>query len=405
MAFMAIRIIIGGEGVMTKSEKICSVLAQMFFYEEFVYDNLCFFREDGSQVELADVLINLDDVLIVIQIKERNSAKQTNLVEVERRWLHSKIKKAKSQVFKTINYITGDKLPYFVNTKGQQLNINQQAILFPIIIFDNDTIKDYQKVIHSRSRNLDIHCFSISDFQAICRLLWTPIEIVDYLQYRGGYFQSNLDSISKARGSISINTTNSAPDAKTEILFAQNYIDREYGETIFELEDRPLKLFQYLLTEMKNHLVIDQDPRYIVIMALLSKLSRMEIYYFMERLSLALQEAKNNVFYYSHYMINVARKTGIVFMSSDLQTQNRISLVAQIFKYSFQLENALCVNVYWEDSLHHRIDFCLVHGEWKYDDLLDKASRELEMWGRGVVTTKKDWAISIMPQHETCCSK
>jgi hypothetical protein len=382
---------------MTKSEKISSILAQMFFYEEFVYDNLCFFREDGSRVELADVLINLDDVLIVIQIKERSSASQTNLVEVECRWLHSKIKKAKSQIQNTISYIAGDKLPYFVNTKGQQLKINQQATLFPIIIFDNDTILDYQKVIHSRSRNIDIHCFSITDFQAICRLLWTPIEIVDYLQYRAGFFQSNNDSISKARGSFLTILKTSEPDAMTEILFAQNYITREYSQPIFKLEDRPLQLFRYFLKEMKNHLVVDQGSRYIVINALLSKLSRMEIYYFMERLYLALKDAKNNIFDCSHFMINVARKTGIVFMASNLQTQNRISLIAQTFKYSFQLENVLCVNVYWEDNLHHRIDFCLIYGDWRYNDLLDKVSRELEMWGRGVVTSKKDWAISIMP--------
>ena len=44
------------------------------FYREFTFDKNDFRASDGNKVELADNVIWLDDLLILIQIKERNHA-------------------------------------------------------------------------------------------------------------------------------------------------------------------------------------------------------------------------------------------------------------------------------------------------------------------------------------------
>ena len=57
---------------MTKSEKLLSSFSEDFFYKELVYADLKFVPEGGTEIELADLIINLEDVILAIQLKERN---------------------------------------------------------------------------------------------------------------------------------------------------------------------------------------------------------------------------------------------------------------------------------------------------------------------------------------------
>ena len=57
---------------MTNSEKLLSYFSEDFFYKELVYADLKFDPEGGTEIELADLIINLEDVILAIQLKERN---------------------------------------------------------------------------------------------------------------------------------------------------------------------------------------------------------------------------------------------------------------------------------------------------------------------------------------------
>lgn len=57
---------------MTNSEKLLSSFSEDFFYKELVYTDLKFVPEGGTEIELADLIINLEDVMLAIQLKERN---------------------------------------------------------------------------------------------------------------------------------------------------------------------------------------------------------------------------------------------------------------------------------------------------------------------------------------------
>ena len=57
---------------MTNSEKLLSSFSEDFFYKELVYADLKFVPEGGTEIELADLIINLEDVILAIQLKERN---------------------------------------------------------------------------------------------------------------------------------------------------------------------------------------------------------------------------------------------------------------------------------------------------------------------------------------------
>lgn len=57
---------------MTNSEKLLSSFSEDFFYKELLYADLKFVPEGGTEIELADLIINLEDVILAIQLKERN---------------------------------------------------------------------------------------------------------------------------------------------------------------------------------------------------------------------------------------------------------------------------------------------------------------------------------------------
>lgn len=57
---------------MNKSEILLSALSDKIFLKEMVIDELCYTPQDFSEVELADLIINLGDIIIPIQLKERN---------------------------------------------------------------------------------------------------------------------------------------------------------------------------------------------------------------------------------------------------------------------------------------------------------------------------------------------
>ena len=57
---------------MTNSEKLLSSFSEDFFYKELVYADLKFVPEGGTEIELADLIINLEDVILASQLKERN---------------------------------------------------------------------------------------------------------------------------------------------------------------------------------------------------------------------------------------------------------------------------------------------------------------------------------------------
>ena len=46
---------------MTNSEKLLSSFSEDFFYKELVYADLKFVPKGGTEIELADLIINLED--------------------------------------------------------------------------------------------------------------------------------------------------------------------------------------------------------------------------------------------------------------------------------------------------------------------------------------------------------
>ena len=78
---------------MTQSEKLLSSFSENYFFKEFVYADLKFTPKGGTEIELADLIINLEDIVLAIQLKERNEKDRTQDKNIEEKWLKKKGKR------------------------------------------------------------------------------------------------------------------------------------------------------------------------------------------------------------------------------------------------------------------------------------------------------------------------
>lgn len=167
---------------MTNSEKLLSSFSENYFYKELVYADLKFTPIGGTEIELADLIINLEDIILAIQLKERNEKDRTQDKNIEEKWLKKKCKKAKEQIKDTISYITSEKVS-FINARGKKTIINPNAEVVPLVVFENDSISEYEHLLRNHTNDgLAVNCMSIYDFKLMCKQLLSPIEIIESLQ-------------------------------------------------------------------------------------------------------------------------------------------------------------------------------------------------------------------------------
>ena len=177
---------------MTLSEKICQDINRKFYFDDFVLNNLYYWK-DGIKMEICDGLIEFEDRYIIIQIKERDSQESTN----NQKWLERKVyKKATSQIKDTIEIIKMTDNLIVEDLYGQQVNIDKTKSFLPIIVFKNDEITEYKRVYHSSTKNININIFSENDYKTMMEKIEVPCEIIDYLMLRQELFQhSNFNVI------------------------------------------------------------------------------------------------------------------------------------------------------------------------------------------------------------------
>lgn len=71
----------------------------------------------GTNIELADLIINIGNDLLAFQVKTRNEV-SLSLETGDKKWVAKQIKKAKDQLVDTFHNIQVEGLPGFVNQRG-----------------------------------------------------------------------------------------------------------------------------------------------------------------------------------------------------------------------------------------------------------------------------------------------
>lgn len=338
---------------MNNSERLLSAFAEKTFFKEFVIDDLCFTPENGSEIELADLLINLDSYIIAIQLKSRNKTDQTDDKTIEDKWLNKKCKNAKSQVKETLRQISSGNLPMFKNKRGQSIVLRSNAEVIPLVVFENNKIDSYPHLLRKHSNEgMDINCMSFRGFKEMCSILITPFEIILYLDYRRKFFDQYGDVdvfISETSSGFSV-----SKPAKQETL-AHNFLIERYGYCELLRQKKKLLAFSNFMHSLPNHTVMSsiENGNYIILL-FLARLDRKEICEFIDRLEKTRKKAKYRKCGAVYSLRRADNEYAIIFVAGEILKMD--FLMSEVRKKA-NVKRLMELAVYWESKTDFRIDF------------------------------------------------
>lgn len=342
---------------MNNSEKLISSFSEQYFYKELVYSELKFNlqQEKGNEVEFADLIINLEDVILAVQLKERNEKEKTQDKAAEEKWLRKKCKKAKKQIKDTISYIKNENVS-FANARGKNTKINSEAEIVPLVVFENDSISEYEHLLRSHSsEGLSVNCMSLDDFQCMCKELLSPIEIIEYIKWRHNFYEKN--------GSVSLLMTETEqgfflckPQNKETLV--HQYLYEQYGSEALSEDRVYFELFRRYVSVLYEHTeeVSETDGCYEIV-KFLAHLYRNEIKLFTERVEKSLIAAKGKEFKLVGTLRNAKSEYAIVFTATEqgeyIPTEKLLPVVFE----KQHIKRLLQVITYWLNEEEYRIDF------------------------------------------------
>ena len=338
---------------MNESEKLLSKFSQIYFFEEFVQDNLQFSENNGDSKELADLILNLEDVVIAIQMKERSDGAITMSELEEKKWFDNKTREAKKQIKTTIDLIKHGKIPAFLNKRGIEIKIRKDAEIIPLIIFKNESITDYPRILKKHSETgQNVNCMSLKDFEIMCLMLISPGEIIDYLKYRCQFYEKY--------GHV-INAT-SLPECEAA-LFA--YFIKRYGKMDSQEDFMQYEVFREFVQQTAERSIVGRDAKDTYEIILLMAHFRIDmIKAFVERVNLAKEKAKRREY---GRIGSLRDDRGEKFVVSFESSQSGLpypceDLLKKCAEKKCKFRQLLQVVVWWENTEKYRIDYVLWKG-------------------------------------------
>ena len=361
---------------MTLSEKICQDINRKFYFDDFVLNNLYYWK-DGIKMEICDGLIEFEDRYIIIQIKERDSQESTN----NQKWLERKVyKKATSQIKDTIEIIKMTDNLIVEDLYGQQVNIDKTKSILPIIVFKNDEITEYKRVYHSSTKNININIFSENDYKTMMEKIEVPCEIIDYLMLRQELFQhSNFNVI-----------LDDSENGYFMMANIENELDVAEYFLMKTIKDKPynkLDVKNFLGIIQKYNLKrINQTQDYKQILYRMLRFDRFGASYFMQRWNNCWDLSKKGIFNCQQIIVGqkISERFGFLFISAkkdDVKDNNKFySHLTNLFIQKYQLQTAIAIISYYEGNNNYLVNWLFMSKPFENDKELQKVLDNNDLW-------------------------
>lgn len=202
-----------------------------YFFREFTFSSNKFTPEVSSELELADKIISMGDLLIVSQIKERN-APAAATEESEIKWFRDAVRnKATSQIRDTLKYLADYSPINLVNDRGDTFSFAESSSkqVHKLVIYNPHVLlpAEYSSQKHHLSKTVGtIHFLHSGAYLDILRTLVTPVEISDYFAFRERMavkWKELLSPVSERAilGQFIRNLPDEPPDASFTVFFDQ----------------------------------------------------------------------------------------------------------------------------------------------------------------------------------------
>ncbi|MBV8829726.1 MAG: hypothetical protein JO108_10930 [Acidobacteriaceae bacterium] len=363
---------------------ISKELHSLLFLEEFVFSRNKFSPPSSSEIELADAVVMLGDVLIVYQIKER-SAEQSSDEAAERCWFRSKVLgKATKQVRDTLRYLkTYDEIRVS-NERGHIFNLAASTfadILKIVVYMGARTLPtDCRGVRHHVSRSAGfIHIVDARDYLEISRTLRVPEEVARYFRYREMVLRRFAPvTATLPESAIAGHFIGGDPDVTPTIESARHL--RRLVEDADEWDLAPF------LRELHDHLSVPgfSDDYYDILIEF-AKLPRSIWRKVKERIRLCIEKVQKDEFARPYRIAVPDTDCGFVFIPVQSQVSQipdwkdvrlrGIQNFTRLHKYDQRLSKCIGVMIA-KDGTHFDILWCFIGHKWIKDLEVEEALKK-----------------------------
>jgi len=359
----------------TDSENLITQINSNVFFKEFTFRKNDFKALDAnSELEFADNVVWLDRIFFVYQIKEKE-----NNTSDQVKWFKNKVlNKAVKQVKSTLQYIHTYPEITIENERGHSLNIlKAKEYLNPrkIIIYNTeDNFPDqyrHQKFYDSKDVGL-IHLFHAEDYYWICKFLFTPAEIEEYLNFREELFLFDKQA------------SNLLPEQYFlghffETLEA-NHFNPSYINNVKEFTANEGDFDISLIIEnfSKNIKLVNHQTEYYPIIQEIAKLNRSELSAFKRSFTLAVENSEKIDMTLPYRMYISATDCAFIFIplhSSKCQHwKTALYNLTMAHKYDSICQKCIGVIIFRDPDAkeYFELYWQFADSEWEYDEILEK---------------------------------
>jgi len=364
----------------TLSENIVTKISSNVFYKEFTFDKNDFYPEDGKK-ELADNVLWLDNLLFIIQVKERNSIDIKSEAE-ENKWFENTVlKTAKNQIKKSVDFFSKYDEIKVKNVRNHEIEIskaNLHDVNKVIIYMPNSTLineKNKSLKFYESKLSGNIHIFNIEDYLWICKFLMTPTELDEYLKFRERIFLLHKEIITVYPEQYILGhflNTEDATIIKEEFIKSFDKLVDDVGD--FDVSGILNNFLEKIHIEEQR-----KSTNYYAIIKEIAKLKRYELVEFKIRFSQIIEDVKSQKFSLPYRFTITRTGCGFVFIPLQFDKisywENALLNFTELYKYKRKLSKCLGVLTF-KTGEYFDIFWAYVEGDWKQNEEMDKAISE-----------------------------
>lgn len=359
-------------------ESHISQINENIFFKEFSFSRNEFSPHQESELEFADHVIWLDDLLITFQLKERDLS-GVHTLETEITWFEKKVLgKATKQIRDTLRYLNTYEEINITNERGHVFNVVSGKISKRIHVVSyspHDLLpEEYRSTkFHLSSTAGFIHMIPIYDYVGICQTLITPTEIGEYLEFRKEISMKHEDTVNALPeqalvGQFLYGVLDADPNIDfVRYLTAFNQVREEFD-------------FSHILRIFEDRIVSAENPyEYYQILKELAKLNRNELREVKFRFDLCIEKCRKNEFDLPYRVTFPRTGCGFVFIivlpEHISSTINALKNFTYAHKYDQKLNKCIGTS-FSRDGEYFDIGWCYIEEEWTQDSEMEQRLKE-----------------------------
>ncbi len=373
----------------TQSEQILTEINTNVFFREFTFNDT-FFPAEGGELELADNFIFLDDIVFIIQAKERDIAAIDTNENVDKWFKDRVLKKAKNQIKNSLYYIQKYVDIEIKNSRGHKIvipKVTANDVRKIALYWPNSTnlSSSFRQQKFYRSQDVgNINLIELEDYYQLCKTLQTPAELNSYILFRERMFDKHGIEI------------NNYPEQYLLSHFLYNpgnlEIVNHYIELLPRFKNDIEKFDISSIIEPFYDKIFDKEDkipeRYYPILKQLAKLNRHTLAEFKSRYTWMVREVNsNNKVLLPRRFGSHDINCGFIFLPLDKDLkqywQNAIMNFTSIFKYKHKYERCIGITCFKTGDFFD-IQWCYIEQPWEFDAVMDaEVAKEAGIYGAG----------------------